>query len=253
MHGTFFWYDLMTTDPTAAAKFYTEVVGWGTREVAGGEGYTAFTAKDQGVAGLMAVPGDVASRGGRPAWLGYVAVEDVDAAAVALEKAGGHVHRAPVTVPGIIRFAVVSDPQGATFYIAKGLPGDPPAPLPQGTPGTIGWRELLAGDGPSAFGFYETMFGWTKADAFDMGPMGTYQLFATGDAAVGGIMTKPDSVPQPHWGYYITVAAIDAAAERVGAAGGVIVMGPTAVPGGQWIVQCTDPQGAYFGLLSSVR
>jgi predicted enzyme related to lactoylglutathione lyase len=31
----------------------------------------------------------------------------------------------------------------------------------------------------AAFGFYEKMFGWTKAEAINMGPMGTYQLFAT--------------------------------------------------------------------------
>ena len=29
-HGRFIWYDLMTTDPDAAAEFYTKVAGWGT-------------------------------------------------------------------------------------------------------------------------------------------------------------------------------------------------------------------------------
>ena len=33
-------------------------------------------------------------------------------------------------------------------------------------------------DGPSAFAFYSGLFGWTKAEAMDMGPMGIYQIFA---------------------------------------------------------------------------
>jgi predicted enzyme related to lactoylglutathione lyase len=64
-------------------------------------------------------------------------------------------------------------------------------------------------------------------------------------------MTKPDTIPSPFWGYYFNVSAIDAAAERVKAAGGAIMMGPHEVPGGQWILQCTDPQGACFALVAS--
>ena len=84
--------------------------------------------------------------------------------------------------------------------------------------------------------------------------MGTYQLFATGGGApAGGMMTKPPSIPRPFWGYYFNVPAIDAAADRVKAAGGTILMGPHEVPGGQWIVQCKDPQDAYFALVARKR
>jgi predicted enzyme related to lactoylglutathione lyase len=254
MNGKFFWYDIMTTDTNAAAAFYSDVVGWGTQDASsGGKEYTLFTTNGQGVAGLMAIPAEVAEHGGKPAWLGYVGVDDVDEAAKKLRQEGGTVHREPETVPGIIRFAVVSDPQGAAFYIARGLSDDAPPELPMGTAGTIGWRELVAGEWKSAFAFYEKMFGWTKAESFDMGPMGSYQLFATGDVPVGGMMTKPDTIPRPVWGYYFNVPAIDAAAERVKAAGGAVMMGPTEVPGGQWILQCTDPQGAHFALVSAAR
>jgi len=131
--------------------------------------------------------------------------------------------------------------------------GDAPPELPIGTQGTVGWRELYAADGSSVFAFYEKMFGWTKAEAIDMGPMGIYQLFAAGDVPVGGIMTKPATIPMPCWGYYFNVDGIDAAAERVTAAGGTIINGPHQVPGGQWIVQCTDPQGAAFSLVATHR
>jgi len=254
MHGQFFWYDVMTTDTRAAAGFYGEVLGWGVQKAdAEGKEYSIFTVNGQGVAGLMPIPEDAARHGACPAWMGYIAVDDVDAAAEQLKREGGTVHKGPVTVPGIIRFAVVSDPQGAGFMIARGLSRETPPPIPAGVPGTIGWRELYAGEGQSAFAFYEKMFGWTRADAHDMGEMGVYQLFATGAEPAGGIMTKPPAVPRPCWGYYFNVSAVDAGADRVKAAGGKVINGPMEVPGPMYIIQCTDPQGAYFALVAPKR
>ncbi len=124
-------------------------------------------------------------------------------------------------------------------------------PLPFGTPGTIGWHELYAGEWQSAFAFYAKMFGWTKAMAHDMGEKGgVYQLFASGADPVGGMMTKPPAIPRPYWGYYFNVPAVDAAADRVKAAGGKVINGPHEVPGPMYIIQCTDPQGAYFALVA---
>jgi len=252
MQGNFFWYDVMTADTKAAAKFYGDVVAWGTQDSGNPEmNYTLFTLGNRGVAGLMPIPEEMAKSGGRPAWLGYIFVDDVDAMCGQIEQEGGKVMRAPVTVPSIIRFAVVADPQGAGFLIAKPLPTEAPPPIALGTPGTIGWHELYAVDWKSAFAFYEKLFGWTKADAIDMGPMGTYQLFKIGgDMAAGGIMTKPAAIPVPYWGYYFNVDAIDAAAARVTAAGGKILNGPVEVPGPMWIVNCMDPQGAFFSLVA---
>ena len=130
--------------------------------------------------------------------MGYIAVDDVDRAAATLEQQGGKVHRPPTDVPGVIRFCVVADPQGAGFIIAKGLGDDAQPELPIGTQGSVGWRELYALEWKTAFEFYAKMFGWTKAEAIDMGPMGTYQLFATGDDPVGGMMTKPAAIPMPY-------------------------------------------------------
>jgi predicted enzyme related to lactoylglutathione lyase len=250
--GEFFWYDVVTTDTKSAAKFYGAVVGWGAQDAStGGQDYTLFTANGVPVAGLMPIP--ELAKGMPSAWLGYIWADDVDALCARLEKEGGKVLRPPTDVPGIIRFAVVADPQGAGFLLAKGLSTQSFPPIPARTLGAIGWRELMAGEWKSAFAFYEKLFGWTKADSFEMGPMGTYQLFATGAEPVGGMMTKPDVVPVPNWGYYFNVEAIDAAAERVKAAGGKILMGPAEVPGPMWIVQCTDPMGAYFALVAGKR
>ena len=120
-------------------------------------------------------------------------------------------------------------------------------------PGHFSWHELFAGELAGAFAFYADIFGWTRDQAIDMGPMGTYQLFATGGAATGGMMTKMPAMPSPFWLYYVNVDAIDAAVARVNKAGGSIVNGPHEVPGGSWIVQCLDPQRAMFALVAPKR
>jgi predicted enzyme related to lactoylglutathione lyase len=253
MANPFFWYDVMTTDVPAAQKFYCDVVGWTAEDMSGsGQPYVVFHAAGRGVAGLMPIPHDAA--GMPPAWMGYILVEDLDAKIEALKAAGGVLHKGPITIDGVIRFAVVSDPQGAGFLIATPLTSEPPPPLAAGTPGTIGWRELYAADWAAVWPFYEKLFGWTKDRAIDMGAMGTYQLFRTGDdAAAGGMMTRPPQVPVSHWGYYIRVSAIDAAAARVTAGGGRILNGPMEVPGGDWVVNAIDPQGAMFSLVAPGR
>src|SRR5215469_4059290 len=73
MANSFFWYDVMTTDTTAAQKFYADVVGW-TMEDTGpvGHGYVLLKTHGQAVAGLMSIPDDAAQQGARPAWMGYI-------------------------------------------------------------------------------------------------------------------------------------------------------------------------------------
>jgi uncharacterized protein len=60
-------------------------------------------------------------------------------------------------------------------------------------------------------------------------------------------------VPTPCWTYYFNVDAADAAAARFQAAGGRVLDGPHQVPGGSWIVQCRDPQGAMFSVVAPRR
>ena len=81
------------------------------------------------------------------------------------------------------------------------------------------------------------------------GAFGTYQQFSADGETLGGMLTKPPALPFPFWLYYFNVDDVETAAQRVEAGGGQILYGPTAVPGGAWIVHCTDPQGAIFALL----
>jgi predicted enzyme related to lactoylglutathione lyase len=252
--GNFVWIELMTTDSKAAERFYQHVVGWNMVDAGMTPPYTLLMAGEAMVGGVMTLPADAAAAGTPPCWTGYVGVDDVDAMAARVTAAGGSVCRLPEDIPGVGRFAVVADPHGAVFIIFKGT-GEPQAasPAPDAI-GSVGWHELHAGDGAKAFEFYSGLFGWTKTEAIDMGPMGVYQTFAAGGAAaVGGMMTRMPDTPVPFWLYYFNVEAIDAAAGRVTSAGGKVVMGPHQVPGDLWIVQCMDPQGAMFALLSKQR
>jgi predicted enzyme related to lactoylglutathione lyase len=161
------------------------------------------------------------------------------------------VHVPPTDIPNIGRFAMVADPQGVAFNLFKPVSDAPRPPAYPATPGTVGWHELLALDGEKAFAFYAELFGWTKAEAIDMGAMGRYQLFAAGGAPIGGMMTKPAEVPVPFWTYYFQVDGVGAAMERLKAGGGAVINGPMQVPGGSWIVQGLDPQGAMFSMVSA--
>ncbi len=251
-HGAFVWHELMTTDIVAAKAFYCDVLGWTCRDSEmPGSPYWIFNAGDGMVGGLMPVPDEAKKMGASPMWSGYINVDDVDAAATRVKHLGGAVYRAPDDIPGVGRFSVVADPQGAVFELFK--PIDPmPAERPgNDAPGRVGWNELYATDIATVFPFYADLFGWTKGEAMNMGPMGVYQMFNHGEKTVGGMMNKPANIAKPGWNFYFNVADIDAAVERVAKGGGKIVHGPEQVPGGQWIVMGFDPQNALFALVGS--
>lgn len=250
----FVWYELMTTDTAAARAFYSQVVGWQANDSGmPGMDYTLLSAGPHQIAGLMSLPPEASAQGVPPNWTGYVGVDDVDAKAAALQQAGGSVLRPPEDIPGVGRFAVVADPHGAAFCLFKGNDPSPPTPPAAGTLGTVGWHELMAGALDPAWAFYSQLFGWAKSDAMDMGPMGIYQLFNAGGDAIGGMMTRPPEMPVSAWLYYFNVDAIDAAVGRIQAGGGTVINGPMEVPGGSWIVQASDPQGAMFALVAPQR
>ncbi len=248
--GKFSWYELMTTDVEAAGKFYTDVVGWSTLDVGSASGmqYTTFNLGKTGIAGMLNV-------GGHTAWVGYISVDDVDAHIEKIVEAGGKLWRPATDVPGMLRFAVMSDPQGAAIVVYTPSAAMPMGERPQPpTPGTIGWHELYTTDLEGGYDFYHKLFGWTKLTDMDMGPHGIYRIFDEGDhkeMGDGGMMTKAPHIPVSCWNFYIHVDSIKAAVERVTAGGGKVLNGPMQVPGGAWVIQGQDPQGAMFSLVSS--
>jgi len=256
MADTFIWYELMTPDEDAAIDFYTRVVGW-TASDAGQPDmrYTILSAGGRGVGGVMRLTDEMSAGGARPGWLGYIGVDDTDARAKDIEASGGRILMAPGDIPNVGRFALVADPGGAAFYLLTPLPqSEEPAPLDPEAPGRFSWHELYSSLGDkAAFDFYAARFGWETMAEMDMGPMGVYRIFGKDGEQLGGMMNKPDNIPVSLWGFYTNVDGIDAAVERITANGGQVLMDPHEVPGGSWIVQAMDPQGATFALLSTKR
>jgi len=253
--GSFVWHEYMAADAVAASTFYTQVVGWTAKDAAMVDfPYTLLSVGPEMVGGLMTLPEPARQMGARPSWLGYVGVPDVDAYAAKVTAAGGVVYRAPSDIPGVGRFAIAADPHGAVFALFKGLPPeDPRPPMARDAIGNVGWRELRAGNLDSAFAFYSGLFGWKKTQAMEMGPAGTYQIFAIEGGQGGGMMTKTADTPAPYWLLYFNVEAIDAAAARVRSGGGEVLVESQEVPGGGWVVRARDPQGGVFALLASKR
>jgi hypothetical protein len=244
----FAWYELMTTDVAASAAFYADVVGWRTQDAsAPGTPYALLSTGESVVGGLMRLPDDAREAGATPRWVGYVGVEDVDAAARRVVGSSGTIHVPPTEIPGISRIAIVADPQMAMLGLIQWLDGREESPTKAGEPGRAGWHELLAANADAALAFYADLFGWGKAGAgIDQG--GAYQLFSIAGETIGGMFTKPAAVPVPFWLFYFNVDDIDAAAARAKAGGGEVLEGPLTVMDGASVVRCLDPQGAMFAL-----
>jgi hypothetical protein len=237
----------MTTDVAVAKAFYAKVVGWDAQDTSTPDlAYTVLGSGKAGVSGLMELPLDARKMGATPRWMAYVGVKDVNAMAERFARLGGAIY-VPPTDTNIGRISVVADPQLATLGLVEGLKGGNHQAVEMGKSGRVGWHELLAADRQKAFAFYGEVFGWQKANA-EIGPTDKYQLFSIGGRTIGGIFTKRREELLPFWLYYINVDDVDAALERVKAAGGSIFEGPLELPSDIWIARCRDPQGAAFAL-----
>jgi uncharacterized protein len=260
MADPFIWYELMTTDRAAVKAFYGSVVGWEACDWQGKEGGTApampYTLLGHGqamVAGMMDLPDHLRSAGVPPHWGGYVRTGDVDATAEKAVALGGSVRVPPTDIPDVGRFAVLADPQGAVFSIMKPSSTEPPPRPAADQPGQCNWHELFTTDQAAAGQFYGPLFGWEKARGHDMGAMGVYEIWTINGEEKIGTFPKPPQVPVPCWSFYFSVPDIGAAADRVKAAGGEVLMGPHEVPGGTWILSGRDPQGAHFSLMQPAK
>ncbi len=255
--GSFIWYELMTRDHKAAKQFYDAVVGWKIDEqsVAPGMEYRMIVRGDGGNAGgVLTLTEDMISGGARPAWIGYIHATDVDATHDAMVADGAKTMMPPWDQPGVGRLAMVTDPQGAPFYLMAPLPpeGQPDAisdvfdPM---KPHHVRWNELATSDPAAAIDFYKRHFGWSQEGAMDMGEMGQYQFVQNDNVGIGAVMPLMPGMAQAVWSYYIGVDDIDRATAAITDNGGTIVQPAMEIPGGEYSLAATDPQGANFGLV----
>ena len=247
--GRVVWHELLTTDMKAAEKFYTNVVGWTVKPfgpAGSANEYDILVRSDgEGIGGVMRIPQGMHFP---PHWGMYIGVPGLENAVTQIERAGGSRLSGLIEVPDTGRMWTMKDPQGAAFSIIEPASSER-RPEVEPVVGDCSWHELYTTDLDAALKFYSDVFGWRAFDAVDMGEMGTYQMFGR-LFPLGGMMKKPPMLAQapPHWLMYFLVPDVHAGAERVTANGGKVINGPMEVPGGDWIVNCLDPQGAAFSL-----
>lgn len=262
-HGDFIWYELMSPDAKASEAFYGPILGW---TFGGGDEYREIQGSEGGVGGLLQLTPEMTAGGARPAWIGYITVDDVDAMAASITEGGGTIFMRR-DLPGVGRFAMAADPQGAPFYVMKPIP---PAGVDDPTShafsydrprtGHCAWNELATSDVEGAKRFYGQRFGWVKDGEMEMGPMGTYEFLRhagrapdgspMGQGMLGAVYPMVPEDPQPHWLFYFRVADIDAALAHIEAKGGRIHQAPTAIPGSEdFSLVAIDPHDAFFGLV----
>ncbi|BDX04979.1 VOC family protein [Planctobacterium marinum] len=106
----FSWSELMTTSPEQATEFYSGLFGWQFDVMdMGGDNYYVASQDGEKIAGIMAKPHQIIA----PGWGQYVTVNDIQATAEQVEALGGKLLTPPTDIPGVGKFIVFQDPQGA--------------------------------------------------------------------------------------------------------------------------------------------
>ena len=249
--GDFIWYELMTRDIDAAQTFYSGLLGWQiTDSGMPGMDYRIGSMGDAPVVGLLSLDDEMLENGAYPQWSGYISVDKLDDSVKQACDMGARLLMDPQDVEGVGRFAFVTDPQGVPFYLMTAT-GDTSHSFAkyEAADGHCAWNELLSTDPADARRFYGELFGWVKVDEMDMGDRGLYEMLRNDDYLVGAVMPKPMEAPVPLWIFYFRVADIDKASEYITSHGGRLLQGPIEIPGGEFIIQGLDPQGALFALI----
>ena len=258
--GAFIWYELMTSDANAAARFYGDVVDWtiaGQPAPQADMDYRMILRDDGGHAGgVLQLSPEMQAHGARTMWLPYVHVADVDAAIAAMEGDGAQVIM-PAVDHEVGRFAMLSDPQGVMVYLMKPIP-------PAGMEGMVSdvfapntaqhtaWHELASPDLAGAKAFYGKHCGFEFNETMPMGPMGDYCFIDHGGLRLGAIMQRHDESMPAQWVMYFRVPNVIAAKAAIEAGGGTVLNGPHEVPGGDHVIIALDPQGAKFGVVGAL-
>ncbi|NRB70346.1 MAG: VOC family protein [Xanthomonadales bacterium] len=246
--GSFIWHDLITDDVAAAKAFYGPLFGWRfeRRELAGGKPYTLIISGDRYVGGMVELAdpdtGEDYSR-----WIGYYAVDDLDAATAATVAAGGMVAVAPRELGDFARAAAVHDPEGAVVGLIESQLAYRPRSW-EDSKGQIVWNELVAADAASAGNFYLSLTGGTVAE--EQRARGVYRTLQHQGQAQAGIMQRPADELTPLWLSYFAVRDAGLAAQAAADSGATVLLAPTADVREGTIAVITDPSGAILALQS---
>jgi len=249
--GKVVWNDLSTQDLDVARRFYGELFGWTFEQTTGPGGQPYLLARSGGifVAGMVAVNAPskdvIVSR-----WVPYMSVSDVDASVARATNAGATILVSARDV-SLGRVAVIEDKEKAVLGLARSRIGDPDDTTTAPAPGRVVWTELLSNDPAVASQFYQTVIGVSAHTIERHG--GPYTLLSERGTDRAGILKNPSDDAAPVWLTYFGVEDPVAAAARVEALGGKVILAPSPQLRDGTMAVVTDPTGALFALQKVTR
>jgi predicted enzyme related to lactoylglutathione lyase len=230
-------FEINAPDTGTLQKFYSELFGWHTQEAPGG--YLLIdTHAGSGINGGIGTSEDGSS------WATfYVGADDPQAVLDKAEALGGKTVKPVTEIPGMVTYALFTDPDGLKVGVVKNEPGTEAQGPSEGDGAAVDWFEALGSDAERTKRFYSELFGWKLNDSGFPG----YALVDTGagDGIGGGLGSGDGST----WvTVYASVEDIEGTLARAEDLGGQKVTGPNDVGQGTQTAAIRDPAGIVFGV-----
>ncbi len=249
-HGKWVWFELNTDDPEAAAKFYTELLGWKVEsKEMGPTKYSAIINGTKELGMIQALSEEAKQKKTTPSWLGYISVASVDGAVAAATAGGATVMLPAMDMPGVGRFALVTDPWGASFGLVTSSDGDGVDAVP--ATGDFVWMEHLAKDEKKAVEaqtFYASVAGY-ESKTMKVGKM-DYGIGASAGIDRVGFAKAGKGPWAGKFILYFVVADVDATVKLATKLKGKVLSKAQEVPGVGRFAMLADPQGAIFSVMA---
>lgn len=246
--GKMLWADLITPDLGAAEKFYGALFGWTFQRIRVGDvNYSVVMQGGRPIGGIVekTIP---SGQHRQPAWLTFLATNDIDAGKRLAVSHGAKVLSDLKSYPMRGRQCVLADPEGAVFALLASSSGDTPDYLPP-----IGdwiWSSLHARDAGAEAAFYQDLLGY---DVFDLpSEDGLEHLILSTDdfaRASANDLARGTARRRSHWLNFVRVDNAAETVDKVRAMGGRVLVQPRVDRHGGMLAVVADPAGAPFGVM----
>jgi predicted enzyme related to lactoylglutathione lyase len=242
MGGRVAYFEVGSRDFDTLVSFYRELFDW---QVTGaGDGYAMVdTRAGGGIAGGIGRSSDATP------WVSFYVGSDDPQTTLDRAASLGGATVVPVTeIPGVVTFAMFSDPDGNPVGVVETSGSELPFGGREPSAGdgiAVDWFEVLGSDAERTQRFYGDLFGWRLNDPGFPG----YRLVDTrsGEGSIGGGIGGGGSAGT--WAtVYANVPDVDEILAKAEKLGGTRVYGPNQVDDHMRTGALRDPAGNVFGV-----
>jgi uncharacterized protein len=238
--GEIYWFSLLSEDPIAAIRFYSNLFGWQIET--GPTGGWLMMRNGTPFAGINKIE-DRIPDAAESMWLAAINVDDLSKSVGAAKSLGATINRDVTEVEGWGSFAVIQDPQGAPLMLVR-----PRGRSLGGNQGYSGWRwaELWTPDTAAAEAFYAKVIGYKREDVTVGGE--TYIVLGVDGKRNAGLIKLDRPGIAPRWAPYVGVTDLRGILVRVWENEGKVLREPAeldfAAAGANRVALITDNTGA---------